>query len=361
MITRLHVENVLSMRDVEVELGKLNVLIGPNASGKSNVIKVLQLLGNYARSGEPSLPGYDFKSLAYGFNELATAKVEVEVEVKGHTVSYSLSLTREYSVERAWMGGREIFSSDSRTQGASYLTRDGTMVGLHRGLSIGQLPIDACDELNLLSRFLKGIVAYSFSPDRVRAYSPIHHTVPPALGYYGDNLARVLLHLYLEHRKVFAQVEDALRSLVPEVEEVIPHLEGDRVALWLRVRGVDEPLRPSNISDGTLRLLAFIVALYSGSSVVALEEPENCIHPHLLEALIDLARKAPCQLVITTHSPYLLDHVKPEEVYVVSKVGTETNIRRLCESKEVEAVRRFLEEGGTLGEAWYSGLIGGSP
>ncbi len=120
-------------------------------------------------------------------------------------------------------------------------------------------------------------------------------------------------------------------------------------------------MKPQNISDGTLRLLAFIVALYSGASLVAFEEPENRIHPYLLETLVDLARKAPCQVIITTHSPYLLDHVKPEEVYVVEKPGTETIVKKLSKTKEVHAVKKLLEEGGTLGEAWYSGLIGGTP
>jgi predicted ATPase len=62
-------------------------------------------------------------------------------------------------------------------------------------------------------------------------------------------------------------------------------------------------------------------------------------------------------VVATTHSPYLLDHVEPEEVYVVSRVGIETKVRRLSETEEAKLVKRFLEEGGTLGEAWYSGLL----
>jgi predicted ATPase len=113
----------------------------------------------------------------------------------------------------------------------------------------------------------------------------------------------------------------------------------------------------SNASDGTLRVIALAAALYGGARVVALEEPENCVHPRLLEALVDAMRGAPAQVVTTTHSPYLLDHVEPEEVYVVSRVGFETKVRRLSETEEAKLVKRFLEEGGTLGEAWYSGLL----
>jgi len=124
---------------------------------------------------------------------------------------------------------------------------------------------------------------------------------------------------------------------------------------------LSEPLKPSNISDGTLRIMAMASVLYGGFSLVVLEEPENCVHPRLLGALMDLARGAPSQVVMTTHSPYLLDHARPEEVYVVEKEGLETKVKKLSTAKELEAVKRFLEEGGTLGEAWYSGLIGGTP
>jgi len=118
------------------------------------------------------------------------------------------------------------------------------------------------------------------------------------------------------------------------------------------------PMPLSNVSDGTLRLIAIALALYGGASVVALEEPENCVHPRLLETLVDAMREAPTQVVVTTHSPYLLDHVEPEEVYLVVGEGLETKVRKLSETREVEAVKKFLKEGGTLGEAWYTGLLG---
>jgi len=101
--------------------------------------------------------------------------------------------------------------------------------------------------------------------------------------------------------------------------------------------------------------------LYSGKSLVILEEPENYVHPHLLEALVDMARRSPSQVILVTHSPHLLDHVEPEEVYVVEKPGRETVVKKLSNSREMKAVKKFLQEGGTLGEAWYSGAMGGVP
>ncbi|MCL7383385.1 MAG: ATP-binding protein [Thaumarchaeota archaeon] len=101
-----------------------------------------------------------------------------------------------------------------------------------------------------------------------------------------------------------------------------------------------------------------ISVLHGGFSLVVLEEPENCIHLYLLETLMDLVRNSPSQVVITTHSPYLLDHVKPEEVFLVEKEGLETKVKMLSTTEEMNRVKLFLEEGGILGEAWYSGIIG---
>ena len=75
--------------------------------------------------------------------------------------------------------------------------------------------------------------------------------------------------------------------------------------------------------------------------------------------LSDLARSSPSQVIFTTHSPYLLNHLKPEEVFLVGKIDSETRVRRLTEDEEFKVVKKYLEEGGTLGEAWYSRFFGG--
>jgi len=376
-VRRLRIKNFLSIRDVDLELGKLSVFVGPNSGGKSNIVRALQLLSNHARLGIPILPWYrDFKSVVHGFNETKQIELEIEAEINGRSVKYSLTLTPDNYIEKAWINGEEALISEGRKLEASVLTRDGKDIILFNKQSLTptserslvwciyksaliSLPLKAAEEIRLLVELLKGFAIHSFDPKYIRLTSRI--TDPPLLGYEGGGLARVLLRFALENRRVFTRIENTLRSLIPEVEEVALHVEGDSVELWLRVKGLEGPLKPANISDGTLRMLAYITVLHSDATLAAFEEPENFVHPHLLETLVDLARKAPCQVLITTHSPYLLDHVKPEEVYVVEKPGVETIVKKLSETKEVEAVKKLLEEGGTLGEAWYSGIIGGVP
>jgi len=385
MLKRLRLRNFLSFREESVEFGKVSVFIGPNASGKSNIVKALKLLRNHFTYGVPipdeSRPGeLPFGDLAHGFNVYGSVELEVHLDL-GASVVYTLSLSSDGYEERTLSNGENIYSFSSRSLSGHYKVRDGTITSTsppgHQSVrlslrtpdglveAIGKSlptsilrspPPDADESLVKLSAFFRSVGVFRFSPDSIRLRSSV--SAPPVVGYDGSNLARFILHLYLEKRKLFASVEEAVKSLVPEVEEIVPHIEGNEVEIWIKSKDLPHPLRPDYISDGTLRLIALVTVLSAGFSLVAIEEPENYIHPHLLEAVADLARKSRSQIVITTHSPRLLDFFKPEEVYVVAKVGAETRVRRLTDTADFEIVRRFLEEGGTLGEAWISRFFG---
>lgn len=389
MISRIRAYNFLSLRDVEVELSKLSVFVGPNASGKSNIIKALMLLGNHARRGCPvgvegsgPLP---FTDLVHNYDNYSSIDLRVEIPHNSDVVAYDIKVRADGYEEKVSMrdgvtyrntgygpdrplpryvtnAGEEKSASgvilsvmvDLRYPGPPE-TAERRTVTLYESVLKGPPP-DAHESIHIVSRALRGLRAFRLDPTYLRFASSI--TEAPDVGYRGEGLARFLLYLYLERRRDFERVEEVVRSLVPEVEEVVPHVEGTNVEVWLRSKGLRMPLRPGFVSDGTIRLVAIAALLYAGLPVVAIEEPENHVHPYLLEALVDLARRSPSQVIFTTHSPYLLDYLKPEEVYVVGKVGAETRVKSLVETEDVEAVRKFLEEGGTLGEAWFSRVFG---
>jgi Fe-S cluster assembly ATPase SufC len=370
-IRRVCARNFLSLKDVCIDLGKLNILIGPNASGKSNIATVFRLIQSISLHGAPSLEDYRFESIFYAMDVTKVVEVEIELE-NGYRYKLELYGEGSYKEGVASPKGGIIYRLDGKSGYFEYINvrnevrggilnpakmnfKDGSYTVYRSMLSLKPVPYDASDDLKAIVRVLAGISIYKPDPYTLKARDRVE--VEPRLWYDGRGLARFLLHLYLERRRDFQRVEEAIRSLVPEVEELIPHLERGEVELWVKVRGLDAPLRPENISDGTLRLLAIVTALHSGGSLVVLEEPENHVHPHLLEALVDMARSSPSQVVVTTHSTHILDYVEPGEVYLVYKEGLETKVRRLTESSSIDEVRRFLEEGGTLGEAWYSGVV----
>jgi len=386
MLKRLRLRSFLSFREESVEFGKVSVFIGPNASGKSNIVKALRLLRNHFIYGVPLLdesnPGeLPFGDLVHSFNMYGSVELEVHLDL-GSDVVYMLALSRDGYEERVLSNGEDVYNFSSRVLSGHYKIRSGTIAStplagyqsvalslrtpdglvevINKSLPVSILrspPPDADESLVKLSAFFRSVGVFRFSPDSIRLRSSV--SAPPVVGYDGSNLARFILHLYLERRKLFASVEEAVKSLVPEVEEIVPHIEGNEVEIWVKSKNLPHPLRPGYVSDGTLRIIALVTVLSAGFSLVAIEEPENCIHPQLLETVADLARKSRSQIVITTHSPRLLDFFKPEEVYVVAKVGAETRVRRLTDTADFEIVRRFLEEGGTLGEAWISRFFGG--
>jgi len=385
-LRRLHIKNFLSLKEASIELNKLNVFIGPNASGKSNVLKALRLVRNHIDKDIPVLEEgglnvIPFGDLVYCFDRYRDIEIEMEIEHEEGQASYHLKLSAEGYNEIIMRGNEILYECDGRHAGFKYITKDGKMVEVGSGILpivsiffrepegrtelkrqlfftpfLRSPPADIDEALYKVSMFLRKIGAFRLDPASIRFRSKI--TEEPLIKYDGSNLARYLLYLYLERRGDFQRVEEVIKSLVPEVEEVVPHIEADDVEIWVRSRNLSMPLKPDYISDGTLRLLAMATILNAGFSLVAVEEPENHVHPSLLEAVVDLARRSPSQVMFTTHSPHLLDHLKPEEVFVVGMVGPETRVKRLTETEEFEVVRRYLEEGGTLGEAWYSRFFG---
>jgi len=372
MFTCLNIENFLSLKSISLELNKVNILIGPNASGKSNIVRALQLISNHSRRGLPILEGYkSLIDLSFAFNPVINIKVGLDTIIGNQNYKYVLEMKSDKYIEQIIAGNKPVIINDGKE--IAIRLKDNIVhpsiayfpsgyYGIDAPASIltlKTLPSDIEPEVHNLISKLREITVHSFAPSRLRLRNDISEE--PLLKYYGDNLARYLLYLYLERRRDFQRIEETFKNLIPEVEEIVPHIEGNTVEIWIKIKGLNEPLKPFNISDGTLRILAIISTLYGGFSLVVLEEPENCIHPHILEALMSLIREAPSQVIITTHSPYLLDYAKPEEVYIVEKKELKTNIKKLSTTKEVEAIKQFLMEGGTLGEAWHSGLIGGIP
>lgn len=114
------------------------------------------------------------------------------------------------------------------------------------------------------------------------------------------------------------------------------------------------------ISDGTLRFLAHLLVLLSPKSEIpslaCFEEPENFTHPRLLQLLAQVLKKAETQVIVTTHSPYFVDFVDPEDLVIIEKAEGKTLQKRPSKQELEEFLKDF-----SLGELWYSGKLGGVP
>jgi predicted ATPase len=188
----------------------------------------------------------------------------------------------------------------------------------------------------------------------------------------GDNLVEFLTTLKTSHTDSFRRIEQVVRDTFPDVEELIPQLtQYGQVFLSAREKFLQKPVTVWNMADGELVFIALLALIFSppelGAPVVCVEEPENHLHPRLLETLVEVLRQnenvlqaegvPPSQLFATTHSPYLVDQWGLDELLVFEKVNGETRISR---PRDKEHLRKLLsQEKLGLGELWYSGALGG--
>ncbi|MCF6284665.1 MAG: AAA family ATPase, partial [Candidatus Hydrogenedentes bacterium] len=179
----------------------------------------------------------------------------------------------------------------------------------------------------------------------------------------GDNVAQVAQYLYENHRERFDQVVTKISERVPGVSQVEARTTEDgRLVLRFLDGSFKDPFISRYVSDGTIKMFAYLVLLYDPKPhpLLAIEEPENQLYPELLHELLeefrDYARRGG-QVFVSTHSPDFLSGAKLEEVYWLVKENGFTHIRR---ASEVELLCNLVAEGDTLGSLWKQGLFEGA-
>lgn len=390
MITRLQVHNFKSLRDVDISLGPLNVLVGPNMSGKSNILDVLLFLyqiffpqggtqgANYAVAQRAGIDEILWKG---GSDKLIRIAIDATDEQDPDaTYKYSLELI-------AGMGGFASVQDELLT-----LVRNGKTVDLLRkepGLSAqpqyknadGKLLGSAQGGISAMQYTFPGWDGFRFV-EAVRHWQ-FYHFLPPimkqstdmssgqTLSPYGENISARLLWLQTHSPKAFGVLNEVVRDAFPDVAQVrtIPTPDG-KVHVSIDEKGLKKPTNVWQLSDGFLHFMALLSLIYvppelSGTFFLV-EEPENYLHPRLLETLVSLLRqirqdtsqaKQPLsQILLTTQSPYLVDRFHLDEIVWVEKRNGETNVFRPSDKK---GLRQLVENSDLgLGDLLYAGALG---
>ena len=426
-IKSVRIENFRSFGDFEINLGQFNVLVGANASGKSNLLQVFRFLEDIANHGLQ-----DAISLQGGVRFLTNAQIgrdrALSLTIIADTDERYIGLpSRNDSVDRpkiTWLRIRDFhyhfslkFAHDEDVEIVrdqlsldcefSELAVDASGKPLEESIDLGEGSIVLrntngelyCDlsipkEVSLTERdFLPptSIVREEKSPaslllERRFLHHPLFlsaadilmgtdnaiydfdsrkpkQTVGVAgkseLESDGSNLALVLRRIISDesnHRKFRLLVQDIL----PFVEDLAVDAFADKwLLMTLKESYVPEMSFPATfISDGTINIIALIVALYfEEHSVVMIEEPERNIHPHLIsevvEMLKDKAEKK--QILVTTHSPEVVQHAGLENLLLISR--HRDGFSRVSRPSEKEAVRIFLENEIGIGDIYKHNLL----
>ncbi|MAS44128.1 MAG: ATPase [Rhodobacteraceae bacterium] len=198
-----------------------------------------------------------------------------------------------------------------------------------------------------------------FTPDAARSLplaGPQRH-----LNMHGDNLGNVVQYMEREHPKKFGAILSEISKKIPGVEKIDTERTPDgRLLLRFGSSGFKDPFYAQQMSDGTLKVFAYLLLLEDPSPppFICIEEPENGLYHRLLEALATEFRahatsgKTGSQIFVTTHQPYFVDALQAEEVWILEK--QEDGFSTIRRASDDSVVSGLTEEGIPLGGLWYS-------
>lgn len=371
------------------EPSSLNVVIGPNSSGKSNLLRCIDFLASTAqgRLGETvqQAGGLDAMIWDGEGEELGIALTCSPVSPGSGSIDYDLRLSKlgqggDFSIALEQLADFQRVRENQFGTPFKYVDRAGTRVRVFdendRALvppedevplaetmvSLAKGPFTANRIISQFRTQLAGFSVYQdFQTNREAAVRlPSITRMEKRVNADGQNLISVLHTLYTGNRDFKNEVNDAMRAAFGnDFEELVfPPASDQRIQLRVRWRSLKREQSAAELSDGTLRFLFLLTVLATPdpAPVIAIEEPETGLHPSMLPIIAEYAVEASkkAQIILTTHSPQLLDafsETRPQTTVVHREEG-ETQLRVLEEAKLAE----WLEE-YSLGALFRSGEL----
>lgn len=391
MITRLQVKNFKSLKDVSLTLVRRNLLVGPNMSGKSNLVSVFQFLRQMVVSA-PGLFGLPNAVAGQGgFAELAWRGDEsnlVSISLEGDSRFVGGSRQQKWYYDLEILGDRvrnsvRVHNETLRAtspEGDHYLIKS-TSGGDRQLLnSLGKTITEVQDanrsalefeipnwEGNTLRQLFASFQFYRLIPQLMKQANVF--SAPALLEETGANLSVWLMLLQTRHKESFDRIASALRDVLPDVSDLLTWpTEQSRVFIASKEKYLKTPVPVWQMSDGQLCFLAFLSLIFApenyGAGIFCVEELENHLHPKLIETLVrlhdqrlqELGENAG-QVLVTTHSPILVDRCQLDEIVIVEKRQGATVCTRPVDKPHLRELLQREEIG--LGDLVYSGALGG--
>lgn len=381
-IESLRVENYRALKAVELkELTPLTILLGPNGSGKSTIFDVFSFL---AESFQHNLRyAWDRRGRA---KELRTRSAEgpIVFELRYREQPHLPVITYHLAIDEGPKGPivkEEWLQWRRKAQGKPFRFLD-YREGMGRVAS-GETPDEeqrrieiplrspdliAVNSLGQFAEHPRVAALREFITDWYVSYLSIEETrtQPEAgpqekLSRTGDNLANVIQYLKEQHPARLDEIFAQLRQRVPRLERVdADPMPDGRLLLQIKDAPFDQPVLSRFVSDGTLKMLAYLVVLYDPEppQFIGIEEPENFLHPRLLPELAEECRAASerTQLLVTTHSPFFLNAIQAKEVRVLYR--NEQGFTQALRAADIRGIPEFMNAGATLGQLWMEGRFG---
>lgn len=363
-ISRVVLQNFKSIAECEVRLEPITLLVGPNGSGKSNFLDALQLTRDALRTNLENAirerGGIDeVRRRSTGHPNNFGVRLDVNTSIGHAEYAFQIAARKGFSFVvkreecRVFSENRLVASFSAEEGRLSSKTHDLRL--LRHSPEMLALPlVGALAEFEPVATALATMGFYNFNPDRVR---DLQDPDPgEVLTGDGRNLASVIRRLRTSNPSIVERIVDYLSVVVPGIHSVTNRTYGPKETVEFRQEVAGDrrawAFDASSVSDGTLRALCVLVAAFQAdTSLVGIEEPETAIHPGAARRLMDALLEATAnrQLVVTTHSPDLLDHPDIDVDWVVavqSERGT-TQLGRVDDATRA-AIRDNLYTVGEL-------------
>lgn len=367
-LAKLRAEQYRSLRDVTVEMNGLNLFIGPNAAGKSNVLDALRFLHEGASDrdfvGAVRARG-GIIHLAWKGESAEGLELAVEVESKSNRFEWTVRLIRERydfhvheQVHRLSQGAPPALLLEAhRGDGWWWSGNEDEKVALKQAptrCALAAAAADASFPAREVAEFVQQwgffdpnpfLLRRDWSGTEFRSFDP-----------YGRNLAETLHGLHQSAPDVFQRILHATQDVLGLPTEIEPRESDDRFYFVQREPGLQYPVHQMGVSSGTLRMLALMTALFSeaAANLIGIEEPENYVHPTAIASFVDHVRSAQdrTQFIVTTHSPLLLDYLDdPSAVRVVQRL--EDGATSIADKADGRNIRKALDASGFGLGAYY--------
>lgn len=383
-VTRIRARNFRSLAQVDLPLGPLNVLIGPNGSGKTNVLNVLRFLATMVRfdliAALDDWNGFDHiqrQSARTGPVELVIDGLITQNASMNASDSYKLRLTQQknsisrredFTFKRKGGRGRRITVSGSQVrivddEGPDFshnLASNQTM-GL---ATLPKLSEDGGLGIRDFTDFLSRIQV--LEPDVSAAREPARQYAAP-IAADASNLADALARIRVRNPDSWELLKSELGRCLPGLDDVMLTPVGGSarsVTVQLVERGVGRPIELADASYGTVRMLALLAALHEPDPppFTAIEEIDHGLHPYAMDVLLDRMRAASArtQILAATHSPTLVNRLQPKEIIVCDRdPATGASVIPAMSANQIARAVRASD--WSPGELWFSGAIRGVP
>jgi predicted ATPase len=368
-VKRISISGFKSIRELpDLEFRALNILIGANGAGKSNLVQIFQMLMAMTQKNLQKFIQENGGADNFLHNGLKyTQAIKLEFEFQSHSPNaagsnfYRCELTPTVDETFLINEERKYFNTVWRSYGSH--SKESRLYDMRDEKA-------ANDEWHGVGYF----VYESISKWMVYHFHDTSATAPMRrseivedneyLRHNGSNIAPFLLKLKTSksHHAYYQEIVDAIRLVIPFFDDfkldVMRFGEAEKVKLMWRQKGSDFPMQPYHLSDGSIRFICLATALLQPSppSTIVIDEPELGLHPEAIrilgELITDAAKRT--QIIVATQSPLLIDQFAIEDIVVVNRKDGQSTFERL----QAEDFSAWLEE-YSVGELWTKNVIQG--